>query len=196
MNKMQTLAKIALVTLALFIILQIAKSVVYSLPLVCMSGEERTFSLISLIAIAVLIILAIVIGQQLLVKADMWASRIVMSSETNQSQGDANWLPTTYRILCIVAGVLFLYWTVPSFFVMLTAFLMKMTLEQTSELQMAVAASFWPRFVSFAIRLTMAAYLLCGAPHFVRWQVRKTLEQCAQPPRIGKENTQDTAQES
>jgi len=26
--------------------------------------------------------------------------------------------------------------------------------------------------------LTASVYLLCGAPHFVRWQVKKTIEQC------------------
>jgi len=30
--------------------------------------------------------------------------------------------------------------------------------------------------------LTIGIYLVCGAPHFVRWQVKKTLEQCKQQP--------------
>ncbi len=36
----------------------------------------------------------------------------------------------------------------------------------------------YPLFV-----LAIAAYLICGAPHFVKWQVKKTLQQCSDTER-------------
>jgi hypothetical protein len=36
----------------------------------------------------------------------------------------------------------------------------------------------WQRLVGWIIQLPLAIYLICGAPHFVNWQVRKTLEHC------------------
>ena len=32
------------------------------------------------------------------------------------------------------------------------------------------------------LMLTIGIYLACGAPHFVRWHVRKTIEQYKQQP--------------
>jgi hypothetical protein len=36
----------------------------------------------------------------------------------------------------------------------------------------------WPEVVKCVLMLGMGIYLVCGAPGFVRWQVKKTLKQC------------------
>jgi hypothetical protein len=36
----------------------------------------------------------------------------------------------------------------------------------------------WFRVIYDFLEVLLALYLICGAPHFVRWQVRKTFEQC------------------
>jgi hypothetical protein len=33
-------------------------------------------------------------------------------------------------------------------------------------------------FIEPVLYLVLAVYLICGAPHFVKWQVKKTLKFC------------------
>ena len=176
---MQTIARIALATLALYIILQIIKSTISSLFFIGHAGEVPiTVLVIGCLGVASLIALAIIIAHQLLIKGDKWALRIISYSEENQPQISPHWLPATYHLVSVLAGILFLYWTIPAFFALLSSFYLKIQPSYGPYLSMSPKSYFWPRFASFGIRLALTLYLLCGAPHFVRWQVKKTLEQC------------------
>lgn len=178
MNKIQPIARVALATLALFIILDIIKSILHFLPhlieLIEHTSVPITFLIITSVSIGIFIILGIVIFQQLLIKGDKWASKIVNYCEENQSQANSPWLGTTYRLVFIIAGILFIYWTIPCFLNLVRSLLLRSEPEWNRPLHVI----FVPRLVSFVLRLALTVYLLSGASHFVRWQVKKTLEQC------------------
>lgn len=183
MNNMKTIAKISLAILALYIVLQIAKFILSIGYFIGHAWElPITVLVITLLGMAGLIVLAIVVGHQLLIKGDKWASRIVSYGETNQPQISTHWLPTTYRLVFILAGILFTYWTLPSFFALVSSFLLNALPSYGHYLNMSPKAYFWARFVSFMIKLALTVYFLYGAPHFVRWQVKKTLEYCKKEP--------------
>lgn len=178
MNRMQAIARIALATLALYIVLQTIKSIVSSVYFLGHAGElPITVRVISLFSIVGLTVFASIIAHQLLIKGDKWALRIVSSPQENLPHTNLHWLPTTYRLLSILVGILFLYWTVPACFAFLTSFSLRIVPSYGRYSAMSPDEYFWPRLASFAIRIALTIYFLCGAPQFVRWHLRKVLAQ-------------------
>jgi len=176
MNKMQTFAKIALAIMGLFIIIEITKSILNSLPLI-IAADSLYVTIISCISIISLVVLIIVVIHQLFIRGDKWASKIVSYSEKNQSRISPDWLPTTFRLVSVIAGILFLYWTLPSFFSLISSGIIGLSPELKAKFYPGSAVLyFYPRLVSFALRLALTVYFLCGAPQFTRWHVRKALE--------------------
>jgi hypothetical protein len=49
----------------------------------------------------------------------------------------------------------------------------------------------WERVLGWFVLLAMGIYLICGAPHFVRWQVKKTVEQCRKLENVKKRSDGD-----
>lgn len=176
MNKMQMFAKIALAIMGLFVIIEITKSILNSLPLIG-AADSLYVTIMSCISIIGLVVLIIVVIHQLFIRGDKWASKIVCYPEKNQSRISPDWLPTTFRLVSVIAGILFLYWTLPSFFSLISSSVIGLSPELKAKFYPGSAVSyFYPRFVSFALRLALTVYFLCGAPQFTRWHVRKALE--------------------
>jgi hypothetical protein len=175
MNKMQTIARIALAAIAIYIVLDLAKSIVSSLYFIGHAGE---LPLISFVASASMIILAVIIAWQLIARGEKWACRIVAYAQDYEAEEKTNWLPMTYRIIAIGLGVLFIWWAIPSIFVLVTYAKSILPSSNAGYKQLYTGHLLLTQFISVILRLIMAVYLLCGAPHFVRWQVKKTLEFC------------------
>lgn len=86
------------------------------------------------------------------------------------------WLPFLYRMVCQVAGFLILYDCVVT---CLNGFIQYfLTQSQENDLLQMQGRNPLPWLVLIPIGI----YLLCGAPHFVRWHVKKTLELASEPP--------------
>ena len=176
MNKMQTITRIVLAAIALYIILEVAKYILSGLLFFGQGGGLPLVSLLmSFVVIASMIILAVIIGRELIVRGEKWACRIVAHSQESEAEKKTNWQTTTYHIISISLGILFVWWTVPAFFNLVSSFLLSLNAEYKN---------WYPhpklliQLISVIVRLIIAAYLLFGAPHFVRWQVKKTLELC------------------
>jgi len=108
----------------------------------------------------------------LIYKADFFAGKIVGSQQRQQTQ--IWWLPFAFRLTAVFAGILYLYWVVPTMISTIHSYIMAVHYD-FEDISSYLS---WNRILSWVILLAIGVYLLCGAPHFVRWQVKKTLEQC------------------
>lgn len=117
-------------------------------------------------------------------KRDVLAKRIVGSQEQPESGPEIPWLPTALRLICIAGGIYFLsivLWYTTSVISQLARFK-----AETYPVNGTTYTRFYTGFAPFSFRnllpwiimLICGVYLLCGAPHFVRWHVKKTLQEC------------------
>jgi hypothetical protein len=71
------------------------------------------------------------------------------------------------RVAAMFSGVLVLVWCLPKIIRMVVGF------TYCGGRYEEVLATTWPTLVGFILQLAIGVYLLLGAPHLVRWQVRK-----------------------
>jgi len=179
MNKMQTIARIVLVAIALYFILEIAKSMFQSLYFIGKVGKlSLVSSLMMLLAIGFMIVLIVIIAWQLIVRGEKWACKIVAHAQEYEAEEKTNWLPTTYHIIAVALGILFIWWTIPYIFQLLYYIKLAQPSSNGQYRQFYTGYRILPTLISVIGRLIISVYLLWGAPHFIRWQIKKTLELC------------------
>jgi hypothetical protein len=108
-------------------------------------------------------LLLCVVAYQLLVKGDKWSYRLIGPEKLELDDGLAPFAVRVYRMTAVFCGVLLIYHAVPSIEPMIRAFLHP---EKTDGYGLTLAN---------LSRFLLGFYLICGAPHWVRWQARKTL---------------------
>lgn len=177
MNKMHILAKIALASVALYTIIITAFTVLNIIAIICSSSPDFNIGIVLVLVATLLsfIVITAVIAQQLLFRADKWADKIIGTSDSDRIENHIPWLPVTYRIVLVCCGILILYWTTPQIFGLINRVLIGFQYKEADYRPPQLAV--WPSLASYVIRMCFGAYLLFGAPHFVRWQVTKTLVQ-------------------
>jgi len=191
MNKMQTIARITLAAIALYIILEITKSMFQSLYIIGRAGELSLISL--LMSTGYMILLAVILAWQLLGRGEKWACKIVAKARDYEAEEKTNWLPTTYHIIAIGLGILFIWWVIPNIFLLVYYIKMSHSSSNGQYRQIYTGYRILPTLISVVLRFIISVYLLCGAPHFVRWQVKKTLELCEEFG--GNEEAQESKQD-
>lgn len=182
MIDLRKLTKILLVGLAIYAIVQLAQILIFSAPFMVMRfQEEGTAEIEWLIPLCSLILYLTLIVYFLLYRADKWAAKIVKNDNLEDAQPKVSWLPIVYRLVAVSCGILYLYWIVPLMISTLHAHLMMSRQDVLVDTNLDVTLN---QFLTWVILLALGIYLLCGAPHFVRWQVKKTLECCSQSTEV------------
>ena len=177
MNKMHSLAKIILTALALYIAYQLSITLLSILFMIGLTDFDK--SPIFYIALPfVALLLPAVIIYQLLYKRDKWAEKIVGAADLPCPKSQINWLPIAFRLASVTAGLYSLLHFVSGLSRALSYYA-RIKAYDSIYPQNAFATE---RIIGWVLLLPIAIYLLCGAPHFVRWQVKKALEQCKHPP--------------
>jgi len=173
MNKIHAIAKIVFAALGIYIAVTI---IPYAIASVAMLFYQQ-FNLASIaLFLGNLVMLAICIALLyyfLVRKRDWLAQKVVGTVDWYEPATDIYWLTAAFRIICVVAGVLFLY----RFLIGITHYLPIQTILQMAR-ENKPYARMLKASIGWFILLPFGIYLLCGAPHFVRWQVKKTLELC------------------
>ena len=174
MNKMQTLAKILLAVLGIYTLLNLLPKLSLYITML-FSNTLGNYSAIGKTMIFLWLLLHIavilVIAYQLLFRGRFWAEKIV-GEKFEESQKNVLSIPAAYRLAFVVCGVLIIFWAlsyVPRFFAILYTRYQQGMFYKSYD---------WLNLLIIVIQLTIGIYLLCGAPHFVRWQVKKSLEIC------------------
>ncbi len=181
MNKMHTLAKIALATIGIYFIIRLLSQLPFAIFYfrIKPSWETAASSLLSLLLIAGLIALLFFL---FFYKNESLAKKIVGSEQLPEPESQIQWLPVALRLICIASGIYFLsnfIWHSTSIIGTLAAF-------RTSSQNIngsTYVSSYYPPFnyrslLPSILMLICGVYLLCGAPHFVRWHVKKILQHC------------------
>ncbi len=106
-----------------------------------------------------------------LYKREQLAERIVGTDELADPRSQIDWLHVAFRLVCITAGIYCLHsvaWRI--------VYALRVYLPYRS--QTASRPLGTELVLGWLVMLAIGTYLVCGAPHFVRWHVKKTLEQC------------------
>jgi hypothetical protein len=173
MNKIHTLTKVTLTLTALFFIIRIVPQLMipfywlYQKPSWEVAGAMLFSLLVAGGAVAALV-------YAFIYKRDVLARRIVGSQGRPESTPEIQWLPTVLRLICIAGGIYFLstaLWQA-------TNILSRFAFVKAQGAYSTYGQFSWERIFVWVVTVTCGIYLLCGAPHFVRWQVKKTLQQC------------------
>jgi len=189
MNKMHSLAKIVVVAMGLFFALSLIEGMVMLATTIIFMGLEGTGRstaevITALICSAFPVLCTGVLCYLCLCKHELLALRIVGTNEPTEPDSQIDWLPVAFRLACVVAGLYLLHTVLWG-----TLGLVQLYLSSKSQGFDPV-----PRLINsesllrLFVPLPIGIYLVCGAPHFVRWHVKKTLEQC----KLGWADTEDS----
>ncbi len=175
MNKMHIVARIVFAALAIYLMIGLIPSAIASVALFFQTSGNFSIIWWSVASVFVILLFAAAVYYVLIHKRDVLAKRVVGDGEIAEPQTPVQWLPVAFRLICIVAGMVFLYRFVTRIHVLLQMFAYLIKADQPLRANWR-----WTRIWESVVLLPFAVYLLCGAPHFVRWHVRKTLELCGQ----------------
>jgi len=183
MNKMHSLAKIMFAGLALYIAINPCRNMIY---VVWMATREPSLKSLGMVSLA-LLIMAVYLAAVfyfLIYKRDKWAKKLVGTSDLSAATDRIDWLPVAYRLVSVAVGLLCVY----RFFThvvydagrYIAAMGINIVYQQhyKTVYQQQYKDLITRELLGLIILIPIGIYLLCGAPHFVRWQVKKTLELC------------------
>ncbi len=177
---MHTLTKIILSATGILFIIRLLSQLplaiywFYSRPA---SWETAGSLLLSLLLTAGIVAVLLYI---FIYKRESLAKKIAGSEQLPEPDSQIQWLPVALRLICIAGGFYFL------------STVLRYTTNVINQLAFFKAHTYanykvintYAPFSSqdilpWIIMIICSVYLLCGAPHFVRWQVKKTIEQCS-----------------
>jgi len=173
MNKMHTLTKIILSAIGISFTIRLLPQLTipifwfYSKPSWETAGSLFFSLLLTAGVVAALLYLFIY-------KRESLAQKIVGSEQLPEPNSQIQWLPVALRLICIAGGIYFLNTVLWQ-----TTYVISYFAAIKTENAYTIYAPFNSRsLLPWIIMLICGVYLLCGAPHFVRWQVKKILQQC------------------
>ena len=181
MSDLRKLARVILIGLGVYIGIW-AVFLVLAIPQLFLADSVNAVSVLStVLGIAIMGLIVYL----LLCKSDLFVERIVGPEEPVRK--DVDWLPFAFRLTAVFAGMLYLYWVIPRMISSIRWYIV------STRPGMMSTRSPWSEIVGWIAQLALGVYLVFGAPHFVRWQVRKTLEQCKKLEGQGDAAEQDAA---
>ena len=173
MEKTLALTKVALSVMGLFFIIRLTPQIILFVPMVIANYSLELFITALILSLIVgLIIWALIYFS--MYNRTFLAKKIIGAEDITDDSSSYPWFPAAMRMGCVFAGLYCLYISATKsaqllYFVMIY----KMSVSDSS---------LWPKFgadyILPCLLIIPAIYLLFGAPHFVRWQVKKTIEQC------------------
>ena len=171
MNKMHEIAKIAFAVLGIYFLIGLVQSLVFTIAMIFSQFSGFT---VAMVVISILFTLgcAYAVFYFLIIKRDWLAGKIVSTEQEIVPGTTASWLPIAYRLAVLVVALLFLRSVLWEFTSLVNRILSTRGIEGYSGRYMK------EMILKLIFTLPVTIYLLCGAPHFVRWQIKKTTEFC------------------
>jgi hypothetical protein len=177
MNKMHTLAKIALATIGIYTMISLLYQLLFAIHCFFTKPLWETAGSLSL-SLLVTTGLIFVLLYLFFYKNDSLAKKIVGSEQLPEPESQIQWLPVALRLISIAGGLYFLITVLGQ---------ANHTISQLAYFKYVNgsthAVPYYPPFnynslLPWIVMFICGVYLLCGAPHFVRWHVKKILQQC------------------
>jgi Na+/melibiose symporter-like transporter len=176
-NELRVIARIMLIGVGLYVVLQTFLTILGNLAAMPLVASAKADMPIIIVAIVIYIAIALATVFFLARCANRCSAKIVESNSVDDSQ--ISWLAVAFRLICVTVGVYFLYWSAPNLIVTVFNYIMNMNINNKSgQRTIYTGMSSTTEIVKYVVMLGLSIYLACGAPGFVRWQVRMTLKQC------------------
>jgi len=174
MNKMHTLAKTLITIAAVYWLALIAIQIVIY-PLIMVSSKSgMSGSWVGIFAFMIVQIVILLVVLQVLYRRNKIADKIVGIEETASPQSQVEWIGFSYRLISVIAGLYCFYRAAGIVSTLLIKILIKTQMVRFGK--MAADDQMYSNGLILVVLLAVGVYLLCGAPHFVLWQVKKTKE--------------------
>jgi hypothetical protein len=175
MNKMHTLAKIILAAIGFYFSIRLLSQLPLAISYFLSKPSWETAGSLSF-AVLVIAGLIFVLLYLFFYKSDSLAKKIVGSEQLPEPPSQIQWLPVALRLICVAGGLYYIFtviWQINN------------TIGQRAlykAWENAKATRFPPfnyqSLLPWIVLFICGVYLLFGAPHFVRWHVKKILQQC------------------
>lgn len=180
MNKMHTLAKIILSAIGIFFSIRLLSQLPYAIFIFYSKPSWQTAGS-SLFALSLTAVFIVALLYLFFYQNESLAKKIVGSEQLPEPDSQIQWLPVSLRLICIAAGIYFLshvLWQTTYVISHLARF--SHSVEDKAYTQMYTGFNYFSfqSLFPWILMLICSVYLLCGAPHFVRWHVKKILQQC------------------
>ncbi len=173
MNDLQKLAKIMLVGIALYILINSAIQIVGSLAFLISSKTDVYHTIEGMLAGYVFLAVAAATVIYFLIYRSEWLAKKIVG-RADQQQQNLWWVPVAFRLVCVFVGIYVMSWFLPQLGRTITYFLTARQPGYTASPYLHI----WTNLLQCVVLGVPGLYLLFGAPHFVRWQVKKTIQQC------------------
>ncbi|MGA2172902.1 MAG: hypothetical protein ABSG82_07835 [Sedimentisphaerales bacterium] len=175
-NELRMIARIMLIGTGLYMLLQALLNFLGSIAIMQFIESAKIQVPLLIAAVAIYAVILLMGGYFLFRCENFFSTKIVESDSIDNSQ--ISWLAVAFRLICVIAGVLFLFWTVPNLIVTVLSYIMNMN-NKSGQQHIYIGMSSITDIAKYIVLLAISIYLACGAPGFVRWQVRRTLRQCS-----------------
>ncbi len=175
MNDLKKLTRIILIGLAVYILVYIG----FSLMITAVYMITGVYSDIPIsiggiiISISLWLIFSGLIVYLLIYKSNFWSEKIVGSGQVKEPEAEIFWVPVAFRLVSIFSGILCVFFIISRMISRIGPYI---TYYFSSQGERVMDLNFY-QFLSWIIFLAFGIYLIFGAPRFVRWQVKKTMEQ-------------------
>lgn len=173
MNEVKTFTKILLAAIGVFFLVQIIPQLLSPIFILFTSFSWQSF-LIVLISIFICGVFVLLIWYFFFYLREWFAEKIVAASTSIESTGQILWFPAAMRLACVFAG---LYCLSRAVFNLISFIRLARWVIERDVISKTIQSPV-TEVIRLSLLLVIGIYLVCGAPHFVRWQVKKTIEQC------------------
>lgn len=170
MSNYKKIGSIAVGVMFLYIIAQSLRTTIYAIELTI--PYFGTLMLLSMLFSAAIIIALV----WLFIKRSTIVNKL-FKDEGNIDVDKSITFPQAINLVCIFAGLILLGSAIPAIFTVIYNFTAYIQINSTG--QEIGSGKFELNFRQFAslaaliVKLTIAFYLVYGAPHFVRWQIKR-----------------------
>ena len=177
---MHEAAKIAFAVLGIYFLVGLLRHFVSGIVVIFTMPSNFSMGT-GIVSYAIMLGCAYAVIYFLIIKRGWLADKIIPADQEIASDTPANWLPAAYRLAILVAAIYFLRNTVWQVSSIVSTFVMtKESLGNSGDYISYYTRSLKGPILTLIFTLPVTIYLLCGAPHFVRWQIKKTTEFCKQ----------------
>lgn len=184
MNKMISFAKVMFAGLAVYLAIGVVRNFLFT---IAYAFQEFSFASIGIVISSLLFSGAYLVAiiYFLVLKSDKWTQKLIAKDiHPDSSPTPEITLTMAFRLISVGVGLYCTSSFIWSASNILRNLMLTMKYEQQTGQYREMFTGLSIDYIQPILYLALAAYLLCGAPHFVRWQVKKTLKLCNEPEKF------------
>ncbi len=186
MTKMQIFAKTVLTILGIYAV----ATFYYLYPGQYTSQMEESTILREIMSFCAFTALAAFVTYFMIFNNDSIAVKIAGPGEQLSQQSQTNLLSKSLRIGLVLAGLMLLPRSVPTIvkipkiFFLIRPAVNDIIISKSVPKILRLSYAQWYRNIYEFMKTILSIYLICGAPHFIAWQVKNSLQESSSSPTL------------